>query len=84
MFLAAARTLAALSPAKRDPHANLLPPLTDIRKVSLEVATAVAQAAIGEGLADPPAGHDLAAAVGAKMWEPVYAKYRCVRPKQTA
>ncbi len=43
MFLAAARTIAELSPAKHDPHANLLPPLREIRKVSLHVAIAVAK-----------------------------------------
>jgi len=80
MFLAAARTIAALSPAKHDPRANLLPPLTELRKVSLQVATAVAKAAIDEGLAHPLADRDLIAAIGAKMWEPVYATYRRLRP----
>ena len=32
MFLAAARTIAGLSPAKKDPRANLLPPLAEIQK----------------------------------------------------
>ena len=31
MFLAAARTIADMSPAKRDPQANLLPPLVEAR-----------------------------------------------------
>ncbi|MFY9893757.1 MAG: NAD-dependent malic enzyme, partial [Xanthobacteraceae bacterium] len=34
MFLAAARTIAELSPAKHDPRANLLPPLAELRKIS--------------------------------------------------
>jgi malate dehydrogenase (oxaloacetate-decarboxylating) len=76
MFLAAARTLADLSPAKHDPQANLLPPLAATRKLSLHVAIAVAQQAIAEGLAQPPPDGDLAAAVQAKMWEPAYATYR--------
>ena len=59
MFLAAARTIADLSPAKSDPHANLLPPLGKIRQVSLAVATAVARQAEAEGLADPAACRDL-------------------------
>jgi malate dehydrogenase (oxaloacetate-decarboxylating) len=46
MFLAAARTIADLSPAKHDPQANLLPPLAEIRKVSFQVATAVGRAAV--------------------------------------
>ena len=34
MFLAAARAIADLSPAKRDPHANLLTPLVESRAIS--------------------------------------------------
>ncbi len=47
MFLAAARTIAELSPAKRDPEANLLPPLVELRKLSFHVAVAVAKAGAG-------------------------------------
>jgi malate dehydrogenase (oxaloacetate-decarboxylating) len=79
MFLAAARTIAELSPAKRDPHANLLPPLAELRKISLRVAIAVAERAESEGLAHPVPDHDLAAAVKSMMWEPLYATYRRLR-----
>jgi malate dehydrogenase (oxaloacetate-decarboxylating) len=76
MFLAAARTIAELSPAKRDREANLLPPLAESRKLSFHVAVAVAEQAVAEGLAQRPPDQDIAAAVAAKMWEPVYAAYR--------
>jgi len=76
MFLAAARTIAGLSPAKNDPRANLLPPLAEIRKVSLAVAIAVAKQAVKEGLADLAPDRDLTGAVTALMWEPIYAAYR--------
>ena len=76
MFLAAARTIAELSPAKHDPRANLLPPLAELRRISFQVAIAVAQQAETEGLAAPLPDHDLSAAVSAKMWEPHYAPYR--------
>ena len=76
MFLAAARTIADLSPAKRDPAANLLAPLVDLRKVSFHVAVAVAKQAQAEGLAEPLSDQLIAAAVRGKMWEPVYAPYR--------
>jgi len=76
MFLAAARTLAELSPARHDPAANLLPPLVSLRKISFHVAVAVAAQAVAEGLAAPLPRDDIAAAVRAKMWEPVYAAYR--------
>ncbi len=76
MFLAAARTIADLSPARRDAEANLLPPLVELRKISFQVAVAVARQAMAEGLAAPLAQAEIAAAVSAKMWEPVYAAYR--------
>src|SRR5262249_16933076 len=46
MFMAAAKALAALSPAKNDPDANLLPPLEQIRAVSRQVAIDVALEAV--------------------------------------
>ncbi len=76
MFLAAANTIAAQSPAKRDPGANLLPPLLEIRKLSFQVALAVARQAQKEGCADALSEEQTAAATKAKMWEPVYAPYR--------
>jgi len=76
MFLAAARTIAELSPARHDPAANLLPPLVDLREISFRVAVAVAKQAITEGLAEARAEADVTAAVRTKMWEPVYARYR--------
>ena len=80
MFLAAARTIAELSPAKRDPNANLLAPLVEIRSLSFHVALAVAKQAQAEGLAAPLSDEALAAAVRAKMWEPLYANYRRLSP----
>jgi malate dehydrogenase (oxaloacetate-decarboxylating) len=80
MFLAAARTIAEFSPAAQDPNANLLPPLVDIRRLSLHVAIAVAKQAQAEGLADPLADEMLAAALRHKMWEPLYADYHRLSP----
>jgi len=79
MFLAAARTIAELSPAKYDPQANLLPPLAELRKISLQVAIAVAPHHRPEGLAHPVPDQDLPAAVRSMMWEPLYATYRRLR-----
>jgi len=78
MFLAAAKAIAAQSPTRRDADANLLPPLVAIRKLSFEVALAVAQQAHKEGCADARSEEQTAAAIRAKMWEPVYAPYRRV------
>ena len=51
MMLAAARALAANSPALRDPSASLLPPLTDLRRVAAEIALAVGTQAQKDGVA---------------------------------
>jgi malate dehydrogenase (oxaloacetate-decarboxylating) len=76
MFLAAAKAIAAQSPARRDTDANLLPPLLEIRNLSFQVALAVARQAQKEGCADALSEEQTAAAIGAKMWEPIYAPYR--------
>jgi malate dehydrogenase (oxaloacetate-decarboxylating) len=81
MFLAAARVIAELSPARRDRNATLLPPLVDLRKISFRVALAVARCAQAEGLTPPLAEDELEAAVAAKMWQPVYARYRRLQPR---
>jgi malate dehydrogenase (oxaloacetate-decarboxylating) len=76
MFLAAAKTIAEQSPAKRDQEANLLPSLVDIRALSFNVALAVARQAQKEGHADALSEKQTVAAIRAKMWEPIYAPYR--------
>jgi malate dehydrogenase (oxaloacetate-decarboxylating) len=75
MFLAAARTIAEMSPAKHDPQANLLPPLVRSRELSFHVAMAVAKQALADGLAAVVSDAALNAAIKAKMWEPIYADY---------
>ena len=79
MFLAAARTVADLSPAKSDPRANLLPPLAELRHVSRQVAIAVAKQAVSEGLADLGGEEDVAVCIRDKTWEPAYAPYHRLR-----
>jgi len=76
MFMAAAVALADCSPTKNNPNANLLPPLTEIRNVSLQVAIAVAIEAFSSGLAniDPPA--DLEHMIRQLMWQPEYLPYK--------
>ena len=72
MLAAAAAALARLAAAgATTPGAALLPPVTSLRSVSAAVATAVAEAALAEGLAqadldDPPAR------VRDAMWFPGY------------
>jgi malate dehydrogenase (oxaloacetate-decarboxylating) len=61
MFTAAARALAAMSPARKDPNAPLLPPVNRLREVAVEVAAAVSGVDRDQ--------------LKAQMWDPVYRKY---------
>jgi malate dehydrogenase (oxaloacetate-decarboxylating) len=76
MFMAAAKALAAMSPARNDPNGNLLPPVTELREIAIAVARAVAIQAIKEGLTPGIADDEIDAAIAAKMWTPRYLPYR--------
>ncbi|ASQ46555.1 NAD-dependent malic enzyme [Legionella clemsonensis] len=76
MFMAAARALAACSPAKHDPNGNLLPPLTEVREVSYQVAFAVAKEAINANLADYLTDEDIEKCIRNHIWTPSYIPYR--------
>jgi len=76
MFIAAARRLAELSPALKDPAASLLPPLGELREVAVEVAGAVAEAAVREGLAPAASSEELRERVVARQWFPKYDEER--------
>ena len=65
-----------LSPARHDPDANLLPPVTALREVSIAVAHAVALQARKEGLAEPLDAGDIYQKIRDRMWTPVYQPYR--------
>ena len=75
MFAAAAKALAGVSPALRDPDANLLPPVHDLRSVAVTVAAAVARQARVEGLCEPFDDRALDGLIAQKMWDPVYRPY---------
>ena len=76
MLMAAARALADTSPARLNPHANLLPPVSDLRDVSLRVAQAVAMQARKDGLTEQMDAGDMYKKIRNKMWAPVYRPYR--------
>jgi malate dehydrogenase (oxaloacetate-decarboxylating) len=76
MLMAAAKALAELSPAKKDPDANLLPPVTLLRDVAIAVAIAVAKQAVAEGLTESGSVEAAEVDVRAKMWAPRYLPYR--------
>jgi malate dehydrogenase (oxaloacetate-decarboxylating) len=79
MFMAAAKALAGMSPARADPRANLLPPVTALREVALTVAIAVARQAHREGLTADVAARAIETEILAKMWVPQYLPYRRAR-----
>jgi malate dehydrogenase (oxaloacetate-decarboxylating) len=76
MIAAAADAVAALSDATR-PGAALLPPMTDLRRVSASVAVAVALAAADEDLAQVPIT-DPIQQVHQAMWRPDYPRIEIV------
>lgn len=78
MFMAAAKALASCSPAKTDPKANLLPPLTQVREVSYQVAVAVAKEAVKSNLAEPLSDEAIEKRIQEHIWKPEYLPYRPV------
>jgi malate dehydrogenase (oxaloacetate-decarboxylating) len=76
MFMAAARALADMSPARIDANANLLPPVTALRDVAMAVAIAVAKQAHAEGLTRGVKAETLEQTVHETMWTPHYLPYR--------
>jgi malate dehydrogenase (oxaloacetate-decarboxylating)(NADP+) len=75
MFYAAARGLAHQVTKASLEQGALFPPLTQIRQVSVEIATAVAEVAYEEGLAEAPRPADLRAAVRQQMYDGSYPAY---------
>jgi malate dehydrogenase (oxaloacetate-decarboxylating) len=84
MFVAAARALAELSPASKDPGATLFPSVDQVRAVSRRVAIAVAREARREGLVENLNDGEIERRVDAKMWSPQYLPYRRVSLREPA
>ncbi len=76
MFMAAGKTVAALSPTVADKGGRLLPPVSQMRATSFAVAVAVARQAVADGVAPACAEADLDGRIRAYMWEPHYRPYR--------
>jgi len=75
MMLAAARELGRNSPAVADPTAPLLPPLTDVRRVAANIATAVGLQAQADGVAPKTSEDELRSKVEAAQWTPAYPSF---------
>jgi malate dehydrogenase (oxaloacetate-decarboxylating) len=78
MFMAAAKALTDMSPARANPNGNLLPPVTSLRDVSAAVAMAVALQAHNEGLTDGINADEIEGLIRAHIWVPRYLPYRRV------
>jgi malate dehydrogenase (oxaloacetate-decarboxylating) len=75
MLLAAARALAANSPALKDPSASLLPSLKDSRRVARDIAVAVGIEAQKQGLAPKTSEDELRQRVLEAQWKPSYSSF---------
>jgi malate dehydrogenase (oxaloacetate-decarboxylating) len=75
MMMASAQALAAMSPTARDKDGALLPPLAELRPVSMGVALAVGRQAAAEGLAGVK-GEAFEEALRANVWAPRYLPYK--------
>jgi malate dehydrogenase (oxaloacetate-decarboxylating) len=76
MLMAAAKALAEASPARKDPKASLLPPVTALRDVSVTVALAVARQAHLEGLTEGIEADEIEGLILQKVWVPQYLPYK--------
>jgi malate dehydrogenase (oxaloacetate-decarboxylating) len=72
MMQAAARALAANSPALKDPSASLLSPLKDSRRVARDIAVAVGLQAQKDGVAPKLTEDELRRRVFETQWTPTY------------
>ena len=79
MIMAAAEELARLVPTHKDKNANLLPPLSDSRRLSRFIARAVGKRAIQDGEAQIADEDRLERELDANIWEPVYVPYERAR-----
>ncbi len=72
MLMAAARVIGAAVPSSGSPGAPLLPPLTEIRQLSRDIAVAVGRTAAEQGLCEVRDPNIVDRVVDQYMWEPHY------------
>ncbi|ALS97700.1 NAD-dependent malic enzyme [Lacimicrobium alkaliphilum] len=78
MLMAASTTLAAASPLANTGKGGLLPPLTELFKLSKEIAFEVGKVAQEQGLALEMSDEMLHSKIEANFWTPQYRQYRRV------
>ena len=75
MFAAAARALATLVTPEQLSRGTILPPMADIRQVSVRIASAVMEVARNEGLASAELPMELEDFIREAMYQPAYSSY---------
>jgi malate dehydrogenase (oxaloacetate-decarboxylating) len=75
MILAAARALAESSPALKDASASLLPALTDLRQVAVQIAIAIGLEAQKGGIAPNASEEEVGQQVVSTQWNPAYRSF---------
>jgi malate dehydrogenase (oxaloacetate-decarboxylating) len=76
MFVAAAKALSALVTPEQEEQGLLLPPMTDIRRVSFEVAKAVAIEARDSGIGRLLDDDEMEKVILQAQWQPGFVPYR--------
>lgn len=74
MLMTVAETIGTSVQNGDAPGAALLPPLTDIRPLSREIAIAVARCAVEQGLCERVEGEEVEARIDERIWVPRYRK----------
>jgi malate dehydrogenase (oxaloacetate-decarboxylating) len=78
MLLKASEVLAEATPQKNGKIQSLLPPISEIAKLSKDIAFEVAKVAIEDGLAYQFTDEELKARIEKHFWKPKYRQYRRV------
>ncbi len=81
MFMAASRAISAMMTAEDLESGRVLPAITDVRRVSVQVALAVAKVARDAGLGLKTDDERLHAMILSALWNPEYLPYRYVKPE---
>jgi malate dehydrogenase (oxaloacetate-decarboxylating) len=88
VLVEAVKALAKQGPALKDPTAPLLPDVTDVREISVQIAAAVIKQAVKEGLNQqkeiPEDEATLEEWIREQMWEPRYRPLVKVDPKEAS
>jgi len=74
--MAAAKVVAEMSPTATDKQGRLLPPVSQLRAVSVAVAKAIARQAQTDGVGETCDAATLDERIAAYVWEPRYRPYR--------